>query len=327
MSQRISYLMLLSAISVSLMMGCFEKASGPDDGGTPAGPKYRITKSTTYNGSSVITSIVSYTYDAGNHVLIMRTGDCSNNLRAYVEYEYDNAGNKTKESNFAYRVATQDTPRTAYQVWTYDANNKMTKHEKFLGSGTANGYETWEYDASGHQIRWNNYALTALSNYTTSQWSGDNLIRLTSYSGASVVQSIDTFSYDAQGHQLTSVKLHADGTTWSYSVFTYDGSGNMLTERRYEANGSLRGGTNNIWSGTLLTKSEQLDTAGAVSSTVTSTYNASGKKTEELATNASGGQTGRKTYTYDANGNLTEYTERNALDAVTMRRVDEWEQY
>ncbi len=296
-------------------------------------PSTQVTKTTyTYNTSSVpniiqrtdslssSTSTDTYTYlDGLGRVIQTRVEAEPTNTFSVSDIVYNASGQKQKESlqYFASSTAYASSTLTnsLYQVYVYDAKNRVTAVGNNIGT-TTNTYDQWittvtdpegrfkdlTNDSRGNlvQVDEHNSGSTYTTTYTYN--GNNNLTKITDSQG-----NIRNFTYDGLGRRLTAQDLHAsaDGTfgTWTY---TYDASGNITTvlDPKSQTRNMTYDSINRV-----LTE----DYTGTGGTEVTYTYDSCTYGKLKVCT-AAMANSATTTYTYNSNGGVA--TESKRIDGA-----------
>ena len=278
----------------------------------------RLTQTQTADGA-----ITTNTYDAAGR--LVQSSDALNHASAYVydavgrktqqadqlgritQYGYDNVGNLVTTTDAAGQVTT----------YTYDANNRRIKTTLPLVAGSSvPAVVKADYDAAGRKIK------DTDANGQVTQYAYDNPGRLQQVTDAN--GNLTLYGFDEVGNRIRQQDANGHITR-----FRYD-NGNRLIERRlpggqaetftYDAVGNKTGhtdfnGSSTAWTYDSLNRpviETRKDGGGVTLSTLTSTYDVTGKVTTLTDSR------GDTVHTYDTVGRLTNKQEPTGLEGSSM---------
>ncbi|MCR4881232.1 MAG: hypothetical protein K6A44_04690 [bacterium] len=163
----------------------------------------------------------------GNQNVVVLSSDGSNGR------EYDSRGNQIADIHYYSdgRIYYQD-------LYTYDANNKVSSHTREVVNGGGTDNYTEYFNSSGKVTRTDYFSITT-GNPTRSEtyeYGANGSVTTTSLDAAGNVTGIKEESTDASGAKIV-VRKDANGLVLS-TTKTYDSNGSHITEER-RADGSL----------------------------------------------------------------------------------------
>lgn len=157
------------------------------------------------------------------------------------EWEYDDAGNMTRETEFYFSDATVHKTNDIYiREYSYDDEGNQILELRYTNGELINRYE-WEYDNEGKKTKETNfyYEKSSTSTYEYIYDSEGNLIKSVHSSGAT-----KEYSYDSAGNMTKEVHYRSDGGMSYHREWEYDECGNQVKDIKYDVHD---GSITNLW--------------------------------------------------------------------------------
>ena len=182
----------------------------------------------------------------------------------WYEYEYDGAGNLTKEIYYnadgginwwwgnEYDSAGNRAKCICYNAdgdinywyeYEYDNKGNLVKsieHRK-TGSGDIVGWYEWQYDSAGNGTKWVEYRYDG----SVRKWreyeydSAGNMVKDTVHEPNINFEYIYEYEYDDAGNQ-TKESYYTNGSLMYWDEYEYDSTGNNVKDTMYNGDGSVR---------------------------------------------------------------------------------------
>ena len=180
----------------------------------------------------------------------------------WYEYEYDGAGNLTKEIYYnadgginwwwenEYDRAGKQAKCICYNAdgdikyWyecEYDNTGNRTKTIEYRKSGDIARWYEWQYDSAGNGTKWVEYRYDG----NVREWreyeydSAGNMVKDTVHEPNINFEYIYEYEYDDAGNQ-TKESYYTNGSLMYWDEYEYDSTGNNVKDTMYNGDGSVR---------------------------------------------------------------------------------------
>lgn len=189
-----------------------------------------LTSVASYNGAEEQLSYVDILYDEQGRWIqaYQRSRSDYETVFCKVTYEYDDAGNTVKRSEFA-----ADGSLSGHETYERDVNGNLTRVNYYGYQGQPElhlvEYEIYEYDSNGNCTKVSYYhADDSLSGYLNQEYDDrGNVIKEDQYDADGTPVSHDIYEYDTSGNCTKVTHWHCD-LGFSYYDYEYDTEGNLI---------------------------------------------------------------------------------------------------
>lgn len=179
------------------------------------------------------------------------TDDSGTDFLCSEEYAYDEAGNLVKYTccktvgfyiNTGANIILSGLPSETVKQYEYDNAGNMTKDISFDSEGNISGWEGYEYNDAGYLLK----SVYYHADGTGGPWleyeydESGNLVLITFYSSSGAITSWDKYTYDEEGNMAHEERIEADGSLSGSDDYEYDASGNMIQDILYDSDGNLK---------------------------------------------------------------------------------------
>ena len=232
---------------------------------------------------------LEYRYDEQGNRTQICTYDLLGNLEERTEQEYNSQGkclvSRTYDGNGLL---------TSYYENTLNENGQISRSDDYDAQGTRTGYQLYSYDSQGRQSR------------------------VEYYTDAGDLDHAYAYEYDAQGNRQKTSVLSEDGQLSQYTVTEHDAQGNQTESTTYDADGRLLiHDTYDSFERTI--EQQWYNDQGALDETREFLYDEGGFQSRFNTYNGDGVLKLYETYTYGQNG------KRTGASRYTADGVLEWE--
>ncbi len=202
------------------------------------GPITVVSKETSYASDGSVWVRAEYEYDrAGNRTKETRYEAESGSVWVRAEYEYDRAGNLTKMTEY-----WPDGYLYYREEYEYDGQGKMTKQTDYWADGSLGRWFECEYDNSGNRTKQTEYRADGRLDcwYEYEYDSSGNLTKQTDYSPDGSSGRWYEYEYDSAGNRTKMAEYIAGSLRYweEYELeYEYDSAGNLTKMTSYDSVG------------------------------------------------------------------------------------------
>lgn len=253
---------------------------------------------------------IYYTYNESGDVLVADSTYREFGFVYYDKYFYEN---KKLVLHERWSDENSQFPNAAFAKWTntYDKDGKLMMEKYWTYDLSFNYDYTYTYNKEGQLIKLISVGLYDFNNYEIlyENNSSGKRVKSQKFSEENKLLSCDSMVYDSSGRKTEKYLFTKDKTLTNIETSFYDSQGRETEFTRY-----IKDKAGNQISNNTTLKMIELKKI--------SSYNESGKLTEEKFSTETGGiSISRKTYKYDTYGNLVELIRYNANDEIATKTL------
>lgn len=195
-----------------------------------------VTKKTIYNSDGSIDCWNEYEYDrAGNMTKDINYFGSDGNIWYGHKYEYDSKGKLIKDTYYG-----TDGDIDSWNEYEYDNAGNQTKRIWNDSNGKINVCWEKEYDSAGNETKRISYGYDG--SVYKDEYEYDSVGNKTKWIGYDKDGNIDDwyeYEYDSSGNMTKDIRFHSDGSIWYWIEYEYDSAGNQIKMTSYSSDGSI----------------------------------------------------------------------------------------
>jgi antitoxin component YwqK of YwqJK toxin-antitoxin module len=201
-----------------------------------------------YDSSGNVTETAQITLDADGNSASAVVRDASNNIISSMTSQISN-GVVTRLNSY-----DASNNLTAYVIYQYDSSNRVTRADTYTGAGLLQGTVFYQYNPNGVTLTESvspGSTPEAISYTASFTYDGSGRVTSASISAGGVLQESESYTYTASGQIATMSLYDGTGTLQDSISCAYDGSGKLsgmtvttpmssgTVAITYDANGNL----------------------------------------------------------------------------------------